>query len=197
MQRLLLLLLLASCLVAQPVLLNSATAEHLATLPLTEEQVDDLYLFVKFQGPVTSIYDLGRIPGFDSATIEKLKPLVSLELPPKKVFASRLQDSYRRVEDWTSEEGANEGLIELWLDPNIYKNALAVAIPGTDGETGIDLAAALGYGCGDPALKLQVLEPVTNKCLAKAKSIVQEGRVKIRLLADKTSIYIKASVKTE
>jgi L-cysteine desulfidase len=38
--------------------------------------------------------------------------------------------------------------IELWLDPNIYKNAMSVAIPGTDGATGIDLAAALGFFVG-------------------------------------------------
>ena len=34
--------------------------------------------------------------------------------------------------------------IELWLDPNIYKNGFAVTIPGTDGESGIDLSATLG-----------------------------------------------------
>ncbi len=116
MRKFLILVFLVAAVGAQPLLLNSATPEEIASLPLTKEQADDLYLFVKFQGPVTSIYDLGRIPGFDSATLEELKPLVSLELEKKKVFASRLQDSYRKVENWTAEEGANEGLIELWLD---------------------------------------------------------------------------------
>jgi len=101
---------------AQSLSLNKASLEEMASLPLTPEQVDDLYMFVTFQGPVTSIYELDRISSFDSALLEQLKPLVSLELPDKKMFASRLQDSYRKVEDWTAEEGANEGLIELWLD---------------------------------------------------------------------------------
>ena len=35
--------------------------------------------------------------------------------------------------------------IELWLSPNIYKNAYAVAIPGTNGASGIGLAASLGF----------------------------------------------------
>jgi len=86
--------------------------------------------------------------------------------------------------------------IELWLDPNIYKNAMAVAIPGTDGATGIDLAAALGYVCGDPESRLQVLEPVTAACLKQAEQIVRHGKVNVNLLVDKTSIYIKSRIKT-
>jgi len=34
--------------------------------------------------------------------------------------------------------------IEIWIDPNIYKNGMAVIIPGTGGLTGLDTAAALG-----------------------------------------------------
>lgn len=34
--------------------------------------------------------------------------------------------------------------IEIWVDPNIYKNGLAVSIPGTDGLSGLDMASALG-----------------------------------------------------
>ncbi|MBT8367907.1 MAG: serine dehydratase subunit alpha family protein, partial [Deltaproteobacteria bacterium] len=34
--------------------------------------------------------------------------------------------------------------LEIWVDPNIYKNGLAVSIPGTNGLTGIDTAAVIG-----------------------------------------------------
>jgi L-cysteine desulfidase len=50
--------------------------------------------------------------------------------------------------------------ISLWVDPNIYKNGLAVIIPGTGGLSGLDLAGALGVFGGDPALGLEVLEPL-------------------------------------
>ena len=63
---------------AQSLSLNKASLEEMASLPLTPEQVDDLYMFVTFQGPVTSIYELDRISSFDSALLEQLKPLVSL-----------------------------------------------------------------------------------------------------------------------
>jgi L-cysteine desulfidase len=53
--------------------------------------------------------------------------------------------------------------IELWLSPNIYKNAYAVAIPGTNGESGIGLAAGLGFYAGDPQGRLQVLDPVNTE----------------------------------
>jgi L-cysteine desulfidase len=34
------------------------------------------------------------------------------------------------------------------VDPNIYKNGLAVTIPGTGGLSGLDMAAALGVAGG-------------------------------------------------
>ena len=46
---------------------------------------------------------------------------------------------------------------ELWVDPNVYKNGIGVAIPGAPSVCGIELAAALGVICGKPELKLEVL----------------------------------------
>ena len=52
--------------------------------------------------------------------------------------------------------------LEIWVDPNIYKNGLAVSIPGTNGLTGIDTAAVIGALGGDARLKLEVLETITD-----------------------------------
>ena len=82
--------------------------------------------------------------------------------------------------------------MELWLSANIYKNALAVAIPGTQGATGIDLAAMLGFYGGDPQLKLQVLEPINDEVLAQARAFIKSGKVQVNLLRDKSEIYIRA-----
>ena len=81
--------------------------------------------------------------------------------------------------------------IEIWLDPNIYKNGLAVSIPGTDGLVGLETASAIGALGGDPALKLEVLEPITREVVAAAQDFIKTGKVKVNLLADHTGLYIK------
>ena len=44
--------------------------------------------------------------------------------------------------------------IEVWVDPNIYKNGLAASIPGTGGRCGLDMTSVLGALGGDPLIKL-------------------------------------------
>ncbi len=87
--------------------------------------------------------------------------------------------------------------IDLWVDSNIYKNGLAVAIPGTNGEHGIDLAAALGAICGDPKLKMEVFEPITIEALQQAKKMLAENRVKVMVVSDQGGIYIKSRITAE
>ena len=63
--------------------------------------------------------------------------------------------------------------VEIWVDPNVYKNGLAVSIPGTAGLCGLDTAAALGLCGGDPALKLEVLDSVTPDVVRAAQTMVR------------------------
>jgi L-cysteine desulfidase len=84
--------------------------------------------------------------------------------------------------------------VEIWVDPNIYKNAMAVTIPGARGGQGIDLAAALGALGGDPALKLEVLKPVDDSILKKAREFVQARKVKINLLPQNKGLFIRTQV---
>ena len=58
--------------------------------------------------------------------------------------------------------------IEIWIDPNIYKNGMAVIIPGTGGMQGLDTAAALGAYGGNPGRGLEVLESLTDATITKA-----------------------------
>lgn len=87
--------------------------------------------------------------------------------------------------------------IEVSVDPNIYKNGMAVSIPGAKGGSGINLAATIGAIGGDPQLKLEVLEPVDDDVLKKARSFIKEKTVKINLLEDKKTIYIKVVLKND
>lgn len=84
--------------------------------------------------------------------------------------------------------------IEVWLDPNIYKNGLAVSIPGARGGSGIDLAAALGAFGGDPRQKLEVLAPVDDAILKQAEEFIRRKKVKVNLLPDQTGIYIRTQI---
>jgi L-cysteine desulfidase len=80
--------------------------------------------------------------------------------------------------------------IELWLSPSIYKNAFAVAIPGARGAVGIDLAAALGFLCGDPKLRLEVLEPVNAGAIEEARKLITSDKISIQLADDRSDIFI-------
>ena len=84
--------------------------------------------------------------------------------------------------------------IEVWVDPNIYKNGMAVAIPGTDGLCGLDTAAVLGAVGGDPALKLEVLEPVDEKAVTATRAFLKTGAAKVNLLENRRGLYVKAVV---
>jgi len=84
--------------------------------------------------------------------------------------------------------------IEIWVDPNIYKNAFAVSIPGTGGQSGLGLAAALGVFAGDPTLGLEVLETVNDDALEKAKLLIGEDRVRTNLLSDHKGLFVRATV---
>ena len=117
MKHLLSLIFCFSFIFSQKVFINSATIEELKSLPLSENQIADVYDFILFQGPVSNIYDLIKISSLDAKDIESLKSLVSIKDNKNiNIRASRISDRYRKVENWTSEEGANEGLVEVWLD---------------------------------------------------------------------------------
>jgi len=83
--------------------------------------------------------------------------------------------------------------IEVWVDPNIYKNGFAVLIPGTGGLHGLDLSAALGALGGDPERKLEVLDSVSDPVVAEARVLLDNNRVKVHLLS-KTGLYIKTVI---
>jgi L-cysteine desulfidase len=84
--------------------------------------------------------------------------------------------------------------IAVWVDPNIYKNSLAVSIPSTGGLSGLDLAAALGALGGDAARRLQVLASVTPELLAQARRLIAAGGVSVHLLPEQKGLLIRALV---
>jgi L-cysteine desulfidase len=84
--------------------------------------------------------------------------------------------------------------IEIWVDPNIYKNGIAVSIPGTGGLSGLNTAAALGAFGGDPALKLEVLASIDADAVRQTQALMDAGQVKVNLLPAIGRLYIRTSI---
>lgn len=82
--------------------------------------------------------------------------------------------------------------IELYLSTNIIKNALGVGIPGTNGEIGLEIAAALGAVLKNPDKKLELLSCISSVDLEKAKSILDIVNVNLKKTSEK--LYIEAVV---
>lgn len=93
-------------------------------------------------------------------------------------------------------KGKEIDAIEISVDPNIYKNGLAVSIPGTGGLSGLDMAAAIGACAGNPALGLEVLDSVDESAVPLASRMIAEGRVKVILLENHRGLYIKTVVRS-
>lgn len=83
--------------------------------------------------------------------------------------------------------------IELWTDPNIYKNGMAVAIPGTNAMTGINVAAGVGAFGGDPSLGLEVLNTVNQDAIDKTKALIDKKGVEVHLF-EESALHIKTVI---
>lgn len=91
--------------------------------------------------------------------------------------------------------GEIEGL-HLVVDKMVLRNALAVAMPGSGGQAGIAIAAALGAIAGKADMRLEVLSKATEEQLAAARALVDAGRVAVDLDSGHRNLYIEAKVST-
>lgn len=84
--------------------------------------------------------------------------------------------------------------IEAWVDPNIYKNGMAVTIPGSNNLSGLDKAAALGAFGGDPKLGLEVLEAVPEHVLDQVVKFCLDPSVPVHLLENVQGICVRVCI---
>ena len=68
--------------------------------------------------------------------------------------------------------------VEVCVDSNVYKNGVAVGIPGT-GKVGLAIAAALGALIKEPALELSVLSRITPELLTMADTMLAGDMAKL------------------
>jgi L-cysteine desulfidase len=85
--------------------------------------------------------------------------------------------------------------ITIVVSSNIYKNGIAVDIPGT-GETGLEIAAILGAIKGDPEQQLLVLSEITAEELEKGKRLLAEKAVTVSVDSSKKGLWIEAHLRS-
>ena len=84
--------------------------------------------------------------------------------------------------------------ILLRLSTNLLKNAMEVGIPGTGGQRGITLAAALGSLSPAENPSLTLLEGMTDEWLKEAKKINDSGIVHVELVPEMRGLYMDVIV---
>lgn len=82
--------------------------------------------------------------------------------------------------------------VEVVVSDNIFKNGIAVGVPGTNGARGNEIAAALAVFCGHSAYSLEVLKDATPEDLSHAKEFIAAGRLKLTANG-KGGVYVEAA----
>lgn len=83
-----------------------------------------------------------------------------------------------------------------FVSENLYKNAMAVTIPGTH-ASGIAMAAAVGVYGASPDRGLEALRGLTPDQVARAQTLVNQGRVSITARAVPDFIHVDLTVSGE
>lgn len=86
--------------------------------------------------------------------------------------------------------------ITLYLSTNIIKNAMGVGIPGT-GETGLEIAVALGAVILEPDKKLEILCHLTKEQLAQAHDLMKKKIIHLKHKITDEPLYIEVIAKSQ
>ncbi len=83
--------------------------------------------------------------------------------------------------------------IQLSIGKGVYKNAFSMAVPGTDGEKGMEIAAAVGLFL-DPKKELELFEDVNEEVLSEAKKIEKKEKIDVSEVKDKSEFDIQVDL---
>ena len=86
--------------------------------------------------------------------------------------------------------------IEAKVSPNLMKNGLGVAVPGT-GMVGLPIAAAIGALGGDPEGELEVLKHITPEQVSQAKAMLDKKLVNVDIHQTEHILYSEAVLFTD
>lgn len=79
------------------------------------------------------------------------------------------------------------------VSPNLMKNGLGVAVPGT-GMVGLPIAAAVGALGGDASAGLEVLKKITPDQVEQAKQLLQQHKVTVSIKQTDQILYAESTI---
>lgn len=86
--------------------------------------------------------------------------------------------------------------LSVKMSTNLFKNAMEVGIPGTQGRRGIALAAALGCFSPHSEGNLTLLEGITEEWLSQAISMVTANAINIAFEPGQQGLFVEACAKS-
>ena len=92
--------------------INNTSYNQFASLPLSKNKLEDLWLYVNSVGEINTIYDLLNVQSLDAKDIKELKKYILIN---KREYNTSSNFSYK-TDQWLASEGSSEGIAELWLD---------------------------------------------------------------------------------
>jgi len=98
-------LLFLSPVLADQIDINNASLTEMEQLPLSFDQARAVYEYVQFHGPLESVYELSNVRELSNQDLQSLKKAVILKPDESASTNTRLEDQYRKVENWTSTDG--------------------------------------------------------------------------------------------
>ncbi len=86
--------------------------------------------------------------------------------------------------------------IKLRIGKGVYKNAFSIPVPGTDGEKGVDISAAMGVYL-DPENELDLFKDVNDELLKDARKIKESNKISVVEVKDKSEFDIEVELEYE
>lgn len=82
--------------------------------------------------------------------------------------------------------------IHLSVSPNVYKNGIHVAVPGT-AFRGLAAAAALGAAIGDSSRGLEIFDAADASCIEAAAEMLSTQSVRVDFSSSDEALYLRAA----
>ncbi len=97
--------------------INHASLKEIAALPIPSALAENIYEQITYRGHLTSVYELQHVKGMTRTLFNIIKPLIRIEpYTAMTTVQERIEQIYYRLDRWSSGEGVNDALVDLWIE---------------------------------------------------------------------------------